>query len=209
MARGTRVQVGRSSGQDRTQPPGSASSQETFLTARSVSGTRPLKAARQATEASVCLLARNGSRDQLPNFLRTLATRFDAFDIAVSQPIADRAIDGSSGFGLADMSEKQCERADRGDRTCYSFARVFGRAAVDRLEDRDLARVDVARRCGAETARERGAEVREDVAEEIRRDHDVELLRLEDHPHRGGVDVYRIATHVGELRADLLEHVAP
>ena len=80
---------------------------------------------------------------------------------------------------------------------------------MDRLEDRDLARVDVSRRCRPESPGERGTEVREDVAEQIRRDHDVELLGLQDHPHRGGVDVHRIAPHVGELLADLLEDVAP
>ncbi|TME67508.1 MAG: hypothetical protein E6I49_15755 [Chloroflexi bacterium] len=56
---------------------------------------------------------------------------------------------------------------------------------------------------------ERGTEVGDDVAEEIRRDHDVELLGLEDHPHRRSVDVHSVAAHVGEFLADLLEDVAP
>src|SRR5438093_12277547 len=178
---GPRARATRSSGQERTQPPGSASSQKPSSPLKLIRvGITQLKVGCQASEPSVCPLGRAGAREQLPDFLRALASRFDAFDIALSQAIADRSIDGSSRIGLADVSEEQPERANRGDRTCYTFARVLRRAAVNRLEDRDLARVDVPRRRGTETARERGAEIREDVAEELRRDHDFELLRLED-----------------------------
>src|SRR2546423_49686 len=109
----------------------------------------------------------------------------------------------------ADVIEKEPQRADRGDRTCYAFARVLRRAAVDRLEDRDLARVDVPRGGRAETSGECRAEIRDDVAEEIGRHDDVELLRLQDHPHGRRVDVHRLAPDIAELLAELLEDVAP
>src|SRR2546427_659727 len=154
-------------------------------------------------------LRANGRSHHLRDLVRRLASSVDALDAATAQAFADGRIDRFRGVVLREMFEEHRERADRRDRTRDTFAGVLRRTAVDRLEHRDLARVDVPRRRGTETASERGAQVREDVAEEIRRDDDIELLGLEDHPHRGGVDVHRIAPHIGELFAELVEHVAP
>src|SRR5438309_1876826 len=106
-------------------------------------GTKQLKARCQASEPCLCASARHGVRDQPPDFSRALAACLNAFDRALPQAGADRFVDRSSGVGLSDVGEKEGERADRGDRTCYSFARVFRRAAVDWLKDRNLAGVDV------------------------------------------------------------------
>ena len=69
--------------------------------------------------------------------------------------------------------------------------------------------MDVPRRRRPQATGERRAEIREDVAEEVRRHDDVELFRPLDHPHRCGVHVHRVATDVRELRAELVEQVAP
>src|ERR1700694_5600450 len=157
----------------------------------------------------VTRLSGDGLCDQRGHFVGGLNTCLHALDPSALQALADRGIDRLRRLVLAEMIEQQRQRADRGDRTRDALARIFRRAPVDRLENRDLPGVDVARRRRAETAGEGGAEVREDVAEEIRRDHDVELLRLEHHPHRGGVDVHRIPPNIRELLTELLEDVAP
>src|SRR5439155_20199108 len=90
-------------------------------------GSQQLKARCQASEP-LSGSARHGASDQLPDFVSALAACFDALDFAALQAITDRAFDGPRRISLTDVREEKSQRADRGDRTSYSFARVLRRA---------------------------------------------------------------------------------
>src|SRR5438093_3575250 len=147
--------------------------------------------------------------DDLGDLHRPAAAGVDTFDEAAAETRDERIVDRGARVGLAEEVEHERDRADRADWARDALPGVLRGRAVDRLEHRDLPGMDVPRGGGAEAADERRAEVGEDVAEEVRRDDDVELLRLQHHPHRGGVDVHRVARDVGVAGADLLEHLTP
>ncbi len=76
---------------------------------------------------------------------------------------------------------------------------------MNRFKDRATAFADIGRRGHAQTTDQASGQIRQDVPEQVHREDDVEVLGLDHHLHRGGVD-----DHVGELDLRvLLGHLAP
>ena len=107
------------------------------------------------------------------------------------------------------MVQHQRRRQDRGDRAGDVLAGDIRRRAVDPLEHRDLARVDVARSRDPDAAYELRAEVRDDVAEQVGRDADVKPLGVLHHEHARRVDVGVVGVDAWILRCDLTERPRP
>src|SRR5207248_6088741 len=84
-----------------------------------------------------------------PNLLRRLP-RLDRGD--------DGALDGCALLAEAEVLEHHRGAEDGTDRVGHVLPRVLRGAAVDRLDERDAAGVDVAARGHAEAALQRGAE---------------------------------------------------
>ena len=109
----------------------------------------------------------------------------------VALPFGDHAADGRldpvRGVGVAEVAEHQRARQDQRRRIGLVQARVLGRGAVDRLEDRRLG-ADVGPRRHPEPADQPRREVADDVAVQVRQHEDVVQLRLLDELHAHVVD---------------------
>ena len=130
-------------------------------------------------------------------------------DVRRGGALADRGGDGGldrRGLGdLAEVIEQERRRQDRPERIGLPGARVLRRRAVDGLEHRDPARMEVARGRHPEPPLQRRPEVRRDVAEHVVRDDHLELARVLDHLHAERVDVEVRGLDVRILARDLGE----
>ena len=118
---------------------------------------------------------------------------------------ATGVLDRLRGLGVAEVVEHQGRREDGARRIGLAGAGVLGGRAVDRLEHRGLARMEVRRGRYAQAALERGAQVGDDVAEHVVGDDHVEALRVLDHLHGQGVHEQVARLDLRILRGDLGE----
>src|SRR5208282_4996242 len=84
-----------------------------------------------------------------------------------------------------------------------------GGGAVDGLEERGAAGVDVGGGCEAESSGELGGEVADDVAEKVAGDDDVELAGVADEFHGQGIDVEVAGVDLRVLGADGFKDALP
>src|SRR5262245_23731679 len=148
-------------------------------------------------------------RNHLAEFAAAMFAGLEAADPAAADQVGDRRLDLATGRSFADVVEQQREREDGRQRRCLVGALVLRRAAVDALEHRYLAGVDVARGGDAHAADQHGAEVGDDVAEQVGRHRDVEPLRCLDHPHARRVDVGVVGGDARILARDVGERARP
>ena len=80
---------------------------------------------------------------------------------------------------------------------------------MDRLEERNFPRIDVARGRHSQPALQRGAEIGDDIAKHVVGDDHVEHLRRADHLHRQGVDKHVEVLDAGVLLRHFFERAEP
>src|SRR6266571_4720635 len=101
----------------------------------------------------------------------------------------DRTLDRFCHFVMTQVLDHHTGAQDGPDRVHEALAGDVRRGPVDGLEQAPTGlRVDVGGRRDAHTSHELGGEVAEDVAEEVARDNDLELTRVLDELHGGGID---------------------
>ena len=128
--------------------------------------------------SSMCCTFRTSCRDVVAGLARAEC----ATDFLRALPFGRRhrltaVFEGARLVVEAEMLEHQGRRQDRAHRVGDVLSSERRRRAVDRLEHRRPAWMEIARRRQPETALQRGAKVRDDVAEEIVGHDDVELRR--------------------------------
>src|SRR5579872_205130 len=137
------------------------------------------------------------------------APRVEGWNPPGENQIADRSVDGPCRITLADVVEQHAQRGDGANGTGDSLPGNIRSGAVNRLEHRHQARVDVSGRRAAETALDRGPQIRDDVPEEIGRDDDVESPGIFHHVHHRSVHVHRVGCHIRVFQCDLGKDAPP